>query len=155
MKDDATSRPPLSDGGFAEPLESLELVRSEANLFKDWSSAPRVATVITYAIIGWGWVELPWEIGPMDAPPEIAALVASNCLLSFSACLTLNGVVWAKGIFVLICVLSLLAVVPGLSVEYGFSPPEFLLSTVECVLRFSWLLVVGIGNVRFKSRGSR
>ena len=81
----------------------------------------------------WSLLELPWEFKAGSGYEEIAALLLSKIILLGLAVFSIRGGRLARYAFLLICLMSVLAVASEIPLEYERSRGLALLSTIECL----------------------
>ncbi|QGZ65302.1 hypothetical protein [Paraburkholderia acidisoli] len=97
---------------------------------------PRGATAwLVKASALWALIELPVEFWASQGVTERAALLFSSAVWVSLAWLVLRGNGVARGVFIFLCALGVLAVAPALPAEYSTFPLAFYLSLTECVLK--------------------
>ncbi|MEX3691337.1 hypothetical protein AB3X91_06715 [Paraburkholderia sp. BR14263] len=89
----------------------------------------------------WALVELPVAYWSAADDLERAALAASTVIWLAIVVRVLKGGVTARGVFVFLCALSLLAVAPALPAEYANFRIAFWLSLVECAVKCGLFVV--------------
>lgn len=81
----------------------------------------------------WSVLELFWEFDARSNYEEIAALLLSKIILFGLAALALRGRTGARHVFLVVCLLSVIAIVWEIPREYGHSHNFALLSGIECL----------------------
>jgi len=81
----------------------------------------------------WSLLELPWEFKAGSGYEEIVALLLSKIILLGLAACSIRGGRIARCAFLLICLMSVLAVASEIPLEYEHSRSLALLSMVECL----------------------
>ncbi|MEM5329214.1 hypothetical protein VSR34_21840 [Paraburkholderia sp. JHI2823] len=97
--------------------------------------------LVTFSAL-WALVELPVAYWNAADDVERAALAASTLIWLAIVFRVLKGGATARGIFVFLCALSVLAVAPALPAEYANFPIAFWLSLVECVVKCGLFVVL-------------
>jgi hypothetical protein len=95
----------------------------------------RLALCAVLLVVFWSLLEIPLELAATTGAGAAAALLCSKGLIVVIGFGTILGARWAGRVFVFICVMSLLAVVPTLFLELRTSPVDFYFSFVECILK--------------------
>ncbi|MFM0220719.1 hypothetical protein [Paraburkholderia dipogonis] len=95
--------------------------------------------ILVAAICLFSLVEIPLELDPAGGATATLALVTANAIWLGLGAAALRGVRRAFGIFMILCGISLVAIVPGLPDEYRHSTLIFVLSCLECLLKASLL----------------
>lgn len=89
----------------------------------------------------WALVELPVAYWSAADDLERAALAVSTLIWLAIVFRVLKGGATARGVFVFLCALSVLAVAPALPAEYANFRLAFWLSLVECVVKCGLFVV--------------
>jgi len=100
----------------------------------------------------WSLLELPWEVKAGSGYEEIAALLLSKIILLGLAALSIRGGRIARCAFLLICLMSVLAVASEIPLEYERSRTLAMLSTIECLGKL--LAFIAIVLVILRNRAS-
>ncbi|WP_155753862.1 hypothetical protein [Burkholderia anthina] len=87
------------------------------------------------AVLAWSTVEAPWEIVYAGDRVEIGIILVSKVLLWLVLWHAVRGKAWAEHTALYLCLMSVWAVAPYLSVELEYFPPAFFFSSVELVLK--------------------
>jgi hypothetical protein len=138
------------DGALPGLVEMTSIEYSDRSRRRTAFTPPMTTCIgpCSWSVAIWAIVELPWEISSDTSPPQITALLVSECLLAAVVWRMLKGTVWARYAFGFICISSVIATAPGLYSEYTAFPAGFVLAAVECVLKLTALTVVVLNRGR-------
>lgn len=86
-------------------------------------------------VVVWSLAEAPFEIASAATVSEKLVLLSSKAIVGLIALLAGTRIRWAEFVFVFICALSILAIVPGLADEMTISWSVFGWSFAECAIK--------------------
>jgi hypothetical protein len=104
--------------------------------YHTWSS------IVGWLVFCWALIELPFELWVSTTWQEAAALSCAKVLLLSVVLAMFRGSVWAKVVFLGICLMSVLAITPTLPGAFRFFPVGAALSTGEVAVKLLALLVI-------------
>jgi hypothetical protein len=107
----------------------------------------RLLAALVFGVCGWSLIEAPLEIGVVTWDERLIALVLSKLLVIGAAVAAALNLRFARGFFSFLCGASVLAIAPGLPLEYSRSVAIALFSTVECLTKAAWLIAVGLASL--------
>ncbi|MEI6001648.1 hypothetical protein H3V53_32140 [Paraburkholderia bengalensis] len=108
---------------------------------RGWMSRLRSRALVSLVVFGWALVEIPLELSLAPTFDEQLAILFSKALLGAVVFGAANRVRWTEVVFMLNCILSILAVAPSLPTEMVVLPIAFWFSFVECLLKGIALLI--------------
>ena len=118
--------------------QSLPLMsRARVGLrYRAWSS------IGGWLVFCWALIELPFELWVSTTWQEAAALSCAKILLLSVVLAMTRGAVWAKTVFLGICLMSVLAITPNLPSAFRFFPVGAALSTGEVAVKLLALVAI-------------
>ena len=102
----------------------------------------RTARAILVATILWAFVELPFELLDAQTSTAAALLLIETLLAALVALLTLQGVDWARFVFVILCGTSIAVIVLSFATDIRFYPIWFTLSLIELIIKAGSLVML-------------
>ncbi len=94
------------------------------------------------ATIAWAFVELPFELLDAQSSTAAALLLIETLLSTLVALLTLQGVAWARQVFLFLCATTIMAIVSSLATEIRFYPVWSALSLIELITKVGSFILV-------------
>ena len=110
----------------------------------------RVLKTLVVVVCGWSLIEAPLELDVSDAYAGVFALVLSKLVLIGTGLAAVAKVRFARQTFAFICGASVLAIAPGLPMEFEQSFAIAMISTVECFTKAACVLAFGVQSSRAK-----
>lgn len=93
----------------------------------------RAFNTLVFIICGWSLLETPLEMGVFDSYARLIALLLSKALVVGTGIAAVAKIRVARVTFSLICSVSVLAVAPGLQMEFRQSFEIAIFSSIECL----------------------
>jgi hypothetical protein len=97
---------------------------------------------LTLSIV-WAFVELPFEMLSAQTSTAAVLLLMETLLSAWVALLTLQGVTWARLVFLFLCGTTIMVIVSGLATEIRFYPVWSTLSLIELITKVGSFVLVG------------
>jgi len=97
-----------------------------------------------WLVFCWALIELPVELWVSPTWREAVALLCAKILFFVVVLAMTRGARWAAAVFVGVCLMSVLAIVPTLPGEFPSFSVGFALSTGEVVIKLLALLIVAL-----------
>lgn len=113
-------------------------------------SSGRTVTALISAICGWSLIEAPFERGASNGDTWLLALVVAKLFIIVARVAAIADLRFARGIFAFICGTSVLAIAPGLPLEFKHSVAISLLSLIECAGKTAFVIAFCAGPMRDK-----
>ncbi|CAB3809345.1 hypothetical protein LMG28614_07013 [Paraburkholderia ultramafica] len=123
-------------------------LQTQANALQLCST--RTVTVLIFAICAWSLIEAPFERGVSNDYSWPLALVVAKVIIVVSGVAAVIDVRFGRPIFAFFCCTSVLAIAPGLPLEFKHSVVISLLSLIECAGKASFVTAFCIGSMRDK-----
>ncbi|MGF6760300.1 hypothetical protein P3T24_000612 [Paraburkholderia sp. GAS33] len=99
------------------------------------------------ASIVWAFFELPFELSSAQTSTATALLLMETLLSACVALLTLQGVAWARLVFLFLCGTTIMVIASDLATETAFYPVWSTLSLIELITKVgSFILVTRSGS---------
>ncbi|SOE75054.1 hypothetical protein SAMN05446635_5698 [Burkholderia sp. OK233] len=142
---------------MADPVTSLHdvalssephLLQTDAHTVNALSE--RVLKTLVLAVCGWSLIEAPLELGVSDAYAGVLALLLSKLVVVGTGLAAVAKARFARETFAFICGASVLAIAPGLPMEFKQSFAIAMISTVECFTKAACVLAFGVVSSRAK-----
>lgn len=124
-------------------------IRTEANAPQ--LSPGRTVTALIFAICGWSLIEAPFEYTASNDDTRLLALVVAKLIIVVAGVAAIADARFARGIFAFICGTSVLAIAPGLPIEFKHSVAISLLSLIECAGKTAFVVAFCTGSMSDKS----
>jgi hypothetical protein len=115
-------------------------------------AADAYSACATCFVVAWSLLETRWELDGNSSAREISAVLVSKSLLLLVAGLCLRGSRAATYAMLFICLMSMLAVAPEISVEYERSPALAVLSAIECAGKLAAFVTIALCLRRRRGR---
>lgn len=151
---EATMRSALQKSQPAHPTDPNRPVAAPATAAGRPAPWIRAALICTWATALIALAEFPLEAADpgITGAALLALCVSKGLLLALCVCVTL-GMRWARRIFVVLCVTSVMAIAPHLPTEWRHYPAAFVLSGIECVMKTAAAVLLCTRTVRDGLRG--
>lgn len=133
----------MSDVNTCAPERIGPLPPASGGLQRRSNLARLLPQLSAWLVVGWGLVEMPFEIGYWPDRQQVSALICTQFLLAFLVLAMGRNKSWARFLFLAVCATSIFAVAPGLASQATTDPTGATLSTVECFLKLVALGVIG------------
>jgi hypothetical protein len=142
---------------MADPVTSLHDVASSSEPHSIQTDAhtvnalsARVRKTLVLVVCGWSLIEAPLELDVSDAYAGVLALLLSKLVLIGTGLAAVAKARFARETFAFICGASVLAIAPGLPMEFKQSFAIAMISTVECFSKAACLVAFGVVTSREK-----
>jgi hypothetical protein len=107
-------------------------------------------TALIFAICGWSLIEAPFERGASYGDTWLLALVVAKLIIIVAGVAAIADLRFARGIFAFICGTSVLAIAPGLPLEFKHSIAISLLLLIECAGKTAFVIAFCAAPMRDK-----
>ena len=107
-------------------------------------------TLLIFTICGWSLIEAPFEYGASTDDTWLLALIVAKLIIVFTGAAAIADVRFARSIFAFVCGTSVLAIAPGLPLEFQRSVAISLLSLIECASKTAFVIAFCAQSMRDK-----
>jgi hypothetical protein len=133
--------------GYDDVLSS-GLRRFQTDVGRVKLGSGRLFNMLVLAICGWSLLEVPLELGLSDSYTRLLALLVSKLVVLGTGFAAIARVRFTRGIFSFICGASVLAVTPGLPLEFNQCFVIAVVSSIECIGKAACVMVFCIASSR-------
>ena len=133
---------------YDEALPSPHFIQTDADMVTAHSE--RVLKALVLVVCAWSLIEAPLELDVSAPATGVLALLLSKLVVVGTGVAAIAKVRLARGTFAFICGASLLAVAPGLPMEFKQSFAIALFSTIECFSKAACVMAIGLVSSRGK-----